>query len=123
MDTSKLTKEEEVSLKNWIAHVATAEMAQVQDLMANCNNAFQFAKTYKVYKKDWENTKRQMEEKAKSGVLPPGVSANLNQATLDASDEIMQRKFNLVSEGFQMKFNEPIDNYLGSQGKGLFGLF
>lgn len=124
MGTGTLTKEEQLALENWKAQVGAGEIAQVQDLIANCNVSFQFAKTYSVYVKDWEKTKVQMESKLKSGALPPGVSANLHRAIIDASEEIMQRKFTLVREAFQQKFGESIDNYTSTNKKrGFLGLF
>ena len=67
-----------------------------------------------------------MENNLRRGVLPPGVSANLNRAIIDATDKIMQKKLANVRTAFQMKFGESIYNYLGKDGKtkGLFsGLF
>ena len=125
MDTKNLTSEEEQFLKNWIVQMEAGEMAQVQDLIDNCNITFQFAKTHSVYVKDWEKTKNRMEDNLSRGVLPPGVSANLHRAIIDASDEVMQKKMKKVQDAFQRKFGESIFNYLGSDGKTkkLFGIF
>ena len=125
MDTKNLTSEEEQFLKNWIVQMEAGEMAQVQDLIDNCNITFQFAKTHSVYVKDWEKTKNRMEDNLNRGVLPPGVSANLHRAIIDASDEVMQKKMKKVQDAFQRKFGESIFNYLGSDGKTkkLFGIF
>ena len=125
MDTKNLTSEEEQFLKNWIVQMEAGEMAQVQDLIDNCNITFQFAKTHSVYIKDWEKTKNRMENNLSHGVLPPGVSANLHRAIIDASDEVMQKKLKKVQDAFQRKFGESIFNYLGSDGKTkkLFGIF
>ncbi len=125
MDKKNLTLEEQEYLKNYIARVETGEMAQVQNLIDNCNITFQFAKTHSVYVKDWERTKRQSEEKLKNGILPPGTSAGLYRAIIDATDEIIQRKLKMVQDAFQKKFGESIYNYLGPDGKTkkLFGIF
>ena len=125
MDTKNLTSEEEQFLKNWIVQMEAGEMAQVQDLIDNCNITFQFAKTHSVYVKDWEKTKNRMEDNLNRGVLPPDVSANLHRAIIDASDKVMQKKLKKVQDAFQRKFGESIFNYLGSDGKTkkLFGIF
>lgn len=125
MDKDNLTLEEQEQSKNWIAQMEAGEMAQVQDLIDNCNITFQFAKTHSVYVKDWEKTKMQMEDNLSHGVLPPGVSANLFRAIIDASDGVMQRKLKKVQDAFQRKFGESIFNYLGPDGKTkkLFGIF
>ena len=61
----------------------------------------------------------------KSGVLPPDVSANLFQAVIKASDEIIEKKLKKVRDAFQAKFRESIFNYIGLDGKTkkLFGIF
>lgn len=125
MDTENLTSEEQQHLRNWISQMEAGEMAQVQDLIDNCNITFQFAKTHSVYIKDWEKTKNQMEDNLSRGVLPSGVSKNLFRAIIDGSDEVMQRKLKKVQDAFQRKFGESIFNYLGQDGKTkkLFGIF
>lgn len=125
MNTKKLTSEEEQFLKSWVVQMEAGEMAQVQDLIDNCNITFQFAKTHSVYLKDWEKTKERMENNLKNGVLPPDVSANLHRAIIDATDEVIQRKLKKVRDAFEKKFGESIYNYLGPDGKTkkLFGIF
>src|SRR3989344_7124100 len=114
---NNLTTEEQEQLKNWITQMESGEMAQTQDLIDNCNITYQFAKTHSVYVKDWETTKNRMEGNLKSGILPPGVSANLFRAIIDASEEVMQKKLKRVRKGFEKKFGESIYNYLGPDGK------
>ncbi len=122
---NKLISEEQEQLRNWITQVEMGEMAQVQDLIDNCNVAYQFAKTHSVYVKDWEKTKEKMEKNLENGTLPPGVSANLHRAIINASDNVMQNKLKNVQDAFQQKFGESIFNYLGPDGKTkkLFGIF
>lgn len=125
MENNNLSSEEKEQLKNWVAQMEAGEMAQVNDLIHNCNITFQFAKTHSVYVKDWEKMKNQMLNNLSNGVLPPGVSANLFRAIIDGSDEVMQKKLKMVQDAFQMKFGESIFNYLGKDGKTkkLFGIF
>lgn len=122
---NKLTTEEQEHLKNWVAQMEAGEMSQTQDLIDNCDITYQFAKTHSVYVKDWEKTKERMENNLKNGVLPPGVSASLFRAIIDASEEVMQKKLKKVQNAFQLKFGESIFNYLGPDGKTkkLFGIF
>lgn len=124
-NNENLTSEEKEVLKNLIDNIENGEALQLRDLIANCNNAFQFAKTHSVYLTDWEKTKQQSEDKFKKGILPPNTSANLYRAIIDASDEIMQKKLKIVQDTFEAKFGESIYNYLGPDGKTkkLFGLF
>ena len=125
MGKNNFTSEEQQHLKNLVSQMEMMEMAQVQDLINNCNITYQFAKTHSNYVKDWEKTKKQMEDRLEKGILPPGVSKKLLQAIIDASEDIMQRKLQKVRDAFQRKFGESIYNYLGHDGKTkkLFGLF
>jgi len=120
-----LSKEEQQNLKHWVYQIESGEQAQVQELYANCNNAFQFAKTHSVYTKDWEKTKQKMEADLKNGNLPPGVSASLHRAMIDATEKVIQKKLEMVRMLFESKFGESIYNYIGSDGKTkkLFGIF
>ncbi len=120
-----LTLKEQQHLKKWITQLYAGEMAQAQDLIDNCNITYQFAKTHSVYVKDWEQTKKQMENNLNSGILPPGVSPSLFREIINVSEGIMQKKLKKVRDAFQDKFGESIYNYLGPDGKTkkLFGIF
>jgi hypothetical protein len=121
-----LTSEEKDNLVNWVSAMETGEMAQVHDLVENCKSKFQFAKTHSTYLKDWEKTKSRMATNLHKGKFPPGASKNLFGAVIQASDEIMHQKLELVRTMFESKFGESIYNYLGKDGKtkkflGIFG--
>ena len=120
-----LTPEEKESLKILIAQIEDGEMSQVEDLMQNCNNVFQFAKTHSVYIRDWEKTKEKMESDLENGILPPGISENLYKEIIDATDNIIKKKLEMVQYAFEIKFGESIYNYLGHDGKTkkIFGIF
>ncbi|OHA58397.1 MAG: hypothetical protein A2571_01295 [Candidatus Vogelbacteria bacterium RIFOXYD1_FULL_44_32] len=125
MDKNTLTSEEQEQLNDYFTQVQAGEMAQIKDLIENCNSAYQFAKTHSTYIKDWEKTKQQSETKIKNGILPPGVSNNLYRAIIDTTDEVIQQKLERVRDAFQVKFGESIYNYLGPDGKTkkFFGIF
>lgn len=125
MNNENLTPEEQEILKNWTANIENGEALQLKDLIENCNNAHQFAKTHSVYLTDWEKQKQQSEDKLEKGILPPDTSANLYRAIIDATDELMQKKLKIVRGAFEAKFGESIYNYLESDGKSkkLFGIF
>lgn len=121
-----LTKEEELALENFIKMTRELEMAQVDDLIFNCENRFQFAKTHSVYIKDWEKTKEMMELRIKNGQLPSGTSVQFMRAMIFYGDKIIEEKLQKVRQAFHMKFHETIYNYLGDDGKtkkflGIFG--
>jgi hypothetical protein len=125
MAAETLTAEEKGQLDVFVSAAKEAEFAQVNDLLMNCHNKYQFAKTHSVYAKDWEQTKVRLENAIRTGNLPPGISANFQRALIDSMEEVMQAKLGQVQSAFSMKFNESIFNYLSKDGKarGLLGLW
>jgi hypothetical protein len=112
-----LSSDEKMQLANWVTTAELGELEQVNDLVNNCKNKFRFAKTHSVYLKNWEKTKAKMEKNLKKGKLPPQTSYNLHEAIIKETDEVMQKKLELVRTMFQSKFGESIYNYLGKDGK------
>ncbi|MDO8561352.1 MAG: hypothetical protein Q7S05_00810 [bacterium] len=124
MEEYELTKEERAHLDTLCQQLLAGELAQARDLIRNCNNKYQFAKTHSAYIKDWENTRSRMESDLAKGKLPPGVSAGMQKAAIAEMAKIIDAKLETVREAFQMKFRESIYNYLGSDGKTKFlGIF
>jgi len=124
MNNPKLTEEESKNLQQMIANIEAGEMSQVEDLFSNCNNPYQFAKTHSNYVKDWEKTKKKLEDNLKNNILPPNTSLAFSEALIEESDKIINQKLRMVQMLFMAKFNESIFNYLGSDGKTKFlGIF
>jgi len=123
MAENNLSVEEKKYLENFILQIESHETAQAQDLIKNCNNPYQFARTHSAYIEDWEKTRRKMETDLSNGTLPPGATVNLTRAIIDASDKVIQKKLEMARYAFQVKFGESIYNYLGKDGKtkGCFG--
>ncbi len=121
-----ISPEENEVLRAFIAQTYSAEMAQAEDLISNCNNPYQFAKTHSTYVKDWEKTKSNMENGLKPEVvLPPHMTKNLLEAMILESENIIQMKLTNIRNAFQIKFRESIYKYIGPDGKTkkLFGIF
>ncbi|HEY4502100.1 MAG TPA: hypothetical protein VJJ20_03490 [Candidatus Paceibacterota bacterium] len=125
MDFKKLSNEEVAALETFLLQSQAAERAQAQDLIQNCHNKFQFAKTYSVYIEDWEKTKATMLAAVQANKLPPSTSKEFMENMLEISEGIIQDKLNTVRSAFEQKFGESIFNYLGPDGKRkkLFGIF
>lgn len=123
-ERNNLTAEERSHLTSLSKQMLEGELAQAKDLIANCKNKYQFAKTHSTYTKDWEKTLARMESDLSRGKLPLGVSANLHKAVIVEASKIIEAKLETVREAFQMKFGESIYNYLGADGKTKFlGIF
>lgn len=125
MSKSTLTQDEQKHLRLFKVQTEKGERGQVEELFMRCNSPFQFAKTHSEYIKDWEKTKKHMENNLQNKTFPPGVSEYLYTEIIRISDEIIQRKLELVRMLFENKFKESIYNYLGPDGKTkkIFGLF
>lgn len=118
------TQEEQSFLEKFRQQLDYQEMAQAQELIQECNNKYQFAKTHSVYVKDHENFKENLHKKISLNqleTLPKHVALEM----IKISDEVMKQKLILVQLAFMRKFGESIFNFLGSDGKTkkLFGIF
>ena len=118
-----LTNEEEKFIKKFIADAYIREMDQVQDLLRNCSNKYQFAKTHSMYVKDWESTKLQIKNNYNRGIMFAGMSKEAFSTLIRQCDEIIDKKLTMVQSTFQSRFGESVFNYLGPDGKtkSLFG--
>lgn len=124
MEDYDLTKEEESTIKRVLHDMEDKEMLQVEDLFINCSNPYAFAKTHSNYVKDWEKTKKKLEDNLRRNVLPPNTSKAFSEALIKEYDKIITKKLQMVQMLFENKFNESIFNYLGPDGKTKFlGIF
>lgn len=114
---TELTEQEKVELDRLKVSMTLAEVSQVEELIANCNNKYQFAKTHSTYVKDWERTKAIMVSRLNSGSFPSNTSRNFYSATIQTGEEIIKNKLETVRNSFETKFRESIYNYLGADGK------
>lgn len=113
----KLTKEEKEFLKNFKKHTEKMEMLQANDLIVNCDNPYQFAKTHSVYLKDWEKTKKQMIDNIEKQNLPAHLSSAVVEEMSEIGEVIIQKKLEKVRDAFMSKFGESIYNYIDHDGK------
>ncbi|MCK5592275.1 MAG: hypothetical protein KAI72_10005 [Candidatus Pacebacteria bacterium] len=122
----KLTKKEQQALDQFREMTEEAEIFQVRELILSCDNKYQFAKTHSNFLKDWEKTRKKMEEQSQKGKLPPNTSIAFTKATIEIGEELIQKKLKMVREAFEDKFGESVyDGYLGPDGKTkkIFGIF
>ena len=100
-DAYTLTEQEKIALEGICKQMMDGELAQTKDLIQNCNNKYQFAKTHSIYLKDWEKMRAQMESNLATGKLPPNVSENLHKAVIAEAAKIIEAKL----ERFGRLFN------------------
>ena len=125
MNDTNLTEAESKNLQQMVSSMEAGEMAQVYELVSECNNPYSFAKTHSNYVKDWEKTRNKMKDNLRKKILPPDTSAAFCGALIEELDQVMAKKLAMVQTLFLSKFNESIFNYLGADGKTkkLFGIF
>lgn len=122
----QLSKKEKDYLANYVGSIRKGENEQLTELFIYCNNKYQMAKTHSNYVKDWEKTKRQMENQVRTNKLPKGVSPLLMQAMIVESEKIINKKLKRVRDVFKQRYGESVyDGYLGPDGKTkkIFGIF
>ena len=80
------------------------EFQQLAEIIVNCTNRFQFAKTYKVLRKSHQDTNAEIRSSKR---LSPGVKNVL----LKHRDLILPKKLAYMSEWFSMRWDDDIEEY------------
>ena len=86
----------------------------VDDIIYNCHMKPQFAKTYRVLRRD----KRQLLDKIRAGLAQPHskFSDTCGMAMLRSTDAILSYKLSLMENHFWIRWNESIENWAGEEG-------
>ena len=98
-------------LRNFEQEAKLAEAHQVNDLISSCTNKFQFAKTYKVYIKDWEKTRKTMLTQEEVEGRP---KKEMIVEMVAIGDELLKDKLEKLQQHFLATWGEPITNYTGN---------
>jgi hypothetical protein len=120
---TEFTLDQQRSLEEWRNLCFTLERAQAENLIENCHEKFQFAKTYLVYGRDLEKTAADIAQSASQGnfsffvwrgiradVLNPAVAEKMIG---DWRSAITSKKVRLA-ETFQGRFNEDIEHFIAT---------
>ena len=83
-----------------------AEFQTLADIVLNCTNKYQFAKTYKVLRRSWEKTKAEMSS-ASSEQMPPEIKPIM----LDLCGRMMSQKWSNMDDWFSVRWGEDIRDY------------
>lgn len=110
MDMSAFTDEEKQFLNSFEKEVRLAEEKQSLELIGECTNKFQFAKTCKVYAEDWKKTRQQMLSKEQGS---DGLRKEVVEAMVEIGDTAIEDKLLVLSIVFKNTWHEPISNYIG----------
>jgi hypothetical protein len=121
--TSEWTHDQQRSLEEWRNLCFTLERAQAENLIENCPEKFQFAKTYVVYGRDLDKTAAEIAQSASQGNFSffvwRGIRADImtpamaEQMVRDWRGAITSKKVRLA-EIFQGRFNEDIEHFIAT---------
>jgi hypothetical protein len=115
--TSSLPEHEQLLLRQHEEETIAANKMQLEDLLKNCNIQPQFAKTYRVLRRDL----RQMLEKGRDRLRQPqpGVSDGFGMALVLSTDAIISYKLRCMEEHFWVRWGEPIERWAGPEGSAM----
>ena len=109
-----LPMEERSLIRQHEDEMIAANAMAVDDIIENCHVKPQFAKTYRVLRRD----KRETLEKLRSGLAQPHAeySDAYRMALLRSADAILDYKLSLMSQHFFLRWGEPVENWAGTEG-------
>ena len=123
LSAPELSPDQQNCRAEWRHLCLTLERAQGDNLIQNCHDKFQYAKTYVVYGREIEQTVAEVHQAATQGnyqfFTERGISLDHlspKLATLMIKDwkQAVASKKAVLSEKFQGRFNEDIDLFVGT---------
>lgn len=109
-----LPEHERELIRQHVEEMIVGNSLQTDDLVRHCNNKFQFAKTYRVLRRDKRNTLDMMRKKmAKPN---PAYSDSYGVAMMRSIDDILDYKLERIARYFEVRWGESIENYAGKEG-------
>jgi hypothetical protein len=119
---TECSEEERAVVRKLEAQAAQMEFAALTDIILNCRNRWQFAKTYKVLRADLHKTLSQPGN--------PNAPAHVNRAVKAALEQVGRRKLMEMAAWFEIQFADShdlrqlqsgrvqwsIENYAGKDG-------
>jgi hypothetical protein len=102
---SGLTPEEKQTVRDLERKGIVGESMATQDIVMNCQNKFQFAKTYRVLRNDRDKTLAQIRSAISSH------RREVVDAVAKAYEQIIDFKLGVLSDHFAAKWGQPIANY------------
>lgn len=93
--------EERVVLRRWEAQASQLELGALTDIILNCHNRFQFAKTYKVL---WNDLRKTLAQPSN-----PNAPDHINKAMKAAMEHVVRQKLMKMAEWFEIYFADNHD--------------
>ncbi len=106
---AECSDEERAFVRNLEAQVAQLEFAALSDIILNCHNRWQFAKTYKVLWADLHKTLSQSDN--------PNAPAHVNRAVKAALGQVVRWKLTEMAAWFEIHFADDHDRRQVESGR------
>lgn len=108
---------EQMLIRQHEEETIAASKMQLADVCNNCHVKPQFAKTYRVLRRDL----RQMLDRSRRQAAQPTFefSDAFQAALIRSTDEIVSHKLRLMANHFYVRWGESIENWAGKEGSAI----
>lgn len=114
---SSLPEEEQLLIRQHEEETIAASKMQLADICDNCHIKPQFAKTYRVLRRDLRETLER--GRARQTEPQPELSDGFGAALLRSTDAIISYKLQLMARHFYLRWGEPVENWAGKEGSAI----
>ena len=112
-----LSETERATIRQHEEETIAGNKMQLADICENCHIKPQFAKTYRVLRRDLREMLAQL--RAKLNLPASDSSDGYGIALLRSTDEIISHKLRLMAQHFHIRWGEPIENWAGKEGSAI----
>ena len=112
-----MPEDEQAIIRRHEEEMIAASKLQLADICDNCHIKPQFAKTYRVLRRD----RRKMLEKGRARLAQPDpeLSDAFGGAMIRSTDAIVSYKLRLMASHFYARWGEPIEDWAGKEGSAI----
>jgi hypothetical protein len=111
---SALPEHEQLLIRQHEEETIAVSKMQLADICENCHSKPQFAKTYRVLRRDLRDILQKV--RARLSQPHPELSDGYAVALLRSTDAIISYKLELMAQHFYLTWGEPIENWAGREG-------
>ena len=112
-----LPEHEQALIRQHEEETIAGSKMQLADICENCHIKPQFAKTYRVLRRDLRQTQQQA--RARMARPHPTFLDAFGGALIRSTDAIVSYKLQLMANHFLLRWGEPIENWAGEEGSAI----
>ena len=116
-ELSVFSPEEQAVLRQAENDIIVPSKLQLEDLNTNCDIKPQYAKTYRVLRRDKRKTLEKM--RAQLNAVQSSESDAFLLATMRIYDQVISHKLELMAAFFRRRWDDDIESWAGKEGSGL----